>query len=90
MDLSQRCVQLVGNTDIVTIIAILWVVGVSFIIIRKERIRGLFILVLTAGAALVSVLGEKFGYDGDIMAIILAGMILAGLFFHDKNVDRFS
>lgn len=71
--------------NFITIIAIIWVLLVSIRIIQKEKKRGIIVISFIAIAALISVLGKKFGYDGDAAAIVLAVLFTIGVIWHNKR-----
>ena len=74
--------------NVLTIIAIVWVLLVSIRVIRKEKKRGAVVILFIITAALVAALGDKFGYDGDIAAIIIAVLFTVGMLICDKKVNK--
>ena len=69
---------------ILIIICIIWFLFISWIEIRKNKKRGIFlVLFVLIGAALAS-FGEQLGFDGEIAALIFA-IVVVVIYFIKKN-----
>ena len=77
--------------NVLTIIVIIWVLFVSIKVIRKEKKRGAVVILFIITAALVAALGDKFDYNGNIAALIIAIFFTVGMLIYDqkmKNINK--
>jgi len=59
---------------ILAVICLIWFSFISWMEVRKDKKRGaFFVAFVVIGAAIVSY-GEQFGFDGELAALIFAGI----------------
>ena len=71
--------------SILIIIVSIWVLFVSYRIIKKERKRGIIVLSFIVVACFITIVAKKYGYREDIVAIVLAILFLTGMYFIDRQ-----
>ncbi len=71
-----------------TIIEIALILLYLFFILRRNKRRDLVIFIFIAVVALIAVLGNKFNYNGDFVAITLAVLFTVGVFLYDKKYNK--
>lgn len=66
---------------ILVVICLIWFLFISWMEIRKDKKRGTFLVAFVIiGAAIVS-FGEQFGFDGELAALIFAGITVVIYFY---------
>ncbi len=74
--------------NILTILILIYVIWIFSMEIRRSPLRGVFLVLLSIGGAALSVFGKRFGFDGNIAAVIYLIIMLAMAYCYQYIIHK--
>jgi hypothetical protein len=77
-----------GYKDFFAIIGGLFLICMFVFLIKRNRLKGALLSAFILVTAVIRVFGDRYGYDGDIIALIFAGIVVCGYIFLRKYLKN--